>query len=174
MEKLLAEDPGALRLLMTEDLYQLGEEHIPAAATAPLAQPTKQAAPADTPSFSYLGENNKYFLILVDDKKHQHLNSTDRESLLKILQAKGMELRDVAILNVDRHAEATFSSLKEFFVPSRIVFFGMPVQRFGIPALDSNEPGKHENVKLLSTYSFDEMQGDVEKKKAFWNVMKNF
>ncbi|HEY1024315.1 MAG TPA: hypothetical protein VGE26_04065 [Sphingobacteriaceae bacterium] len=174
MEELLAHDPGALRMLMTEDLYLLPENE-PSPAKVPALPAPKAAEPKTEPEvFSYLGENNKYFLILVDDKKHQHLNTPDRESLLKILQAKGLELRDVAILNVDRHPGTRFDRLKDFFVPSRIVFFGMPAQSFGLPQISSNLPEKHEGVKLLTTFSFEEMQGDVEKKKAFWNVMKNF
>jgi len=175
MEKLLAEDFSALRLLMTEDLYKVAEAEI-ALPAAQGSEPVgiKAPEPEETTVFSYLGENNKYFVILVNDQKHQHLNTTDREALLKILQAKGMELRDVAIVNIHNHPRTNFANLKSFFVPSRIVFFGLSAEQFGIPAISANQPGKFQEVQLLSTYSFDEMQSDVNKKKAFWQVMKTF
>lgn len=175
MEKLLADDLSALRLLMTEDLYKVAETHVPVpAAIIPETVVTQATEPEEPTVFSYLGENNKYFVILVNDQKHQHLNTTDKEALLKILQAKGMELRDVAIVNIHKHPGTTFSGLKNFFVPSRIVFFGLSAEQFGIPAISANQPGKFQEVHLLSTYSFDEMQSDVNKKKAFWQVMKTF
>jgi hypothetical protein len=195
MGKLLAEDVAALRILMSEDLYKVtepevaapviqsapdtttGEEDLNRPASSQVIQSGDTTAPdqkAETPGFSYLGENNKYFLILVNDPKHQHLNTPDREVLLKILQAKGMELRDVAILNVNKLPLIRFQDLKSFFVPSRIVFFGLSPELFGIPSMSTNAPGKFENVNMLTTYNFDEMQADINKKKAFWQVMKNF
>lgn len=178
MEKLLVDDPGALRLLMTEDLYRVPEPEIlqPVAETkAAETIPNSSAEPKEEPPvFSYLGENNKYFLILVNDSTHQHLNTADRDTLTKILQAKGMELRDVAIVNVHRHPNLTFAHLKDFFVPARIVFFGLSSQQFGLPAISANQPEKHLETHLLCTFSFGEMQNDINKKKAFWQVMKNF
>lgn len=176
MGKLLAEDLPALRLLMSEDLYRVHEAMPEPAREVPQSsgQEAQGQAPEEAPVFSYLGENNKYFLILVNDPGHQHLNTADREVLLKILQAKGLELRDVAILNAGKFPRVTFSQLKSFFVPSRIVFFGLSPEQFGIPALSTNIPGTHGDVKLLATYTFPEMQADINKKKAFWQIMKNF
>ena len=174
MGKLLAEDLPALRLLMSEDLYRVHEPE-PANAPAPAVPDSAPADPEEeAPAFAYLGENNKYFLILVNDPGHQHLNTADRDVLLKILQAKGMELRDVAIMNTRNLKGVTFARLKNFFVPSRIVFFGLSAEQFGIPALGTNTPGSFEGVKLLTTFNFAEMQADINKKKAFWQVMKNF
>ncbi len=175
MGKLLAEDLPALRLLMSEDLYRVHEAMPePAPEVQRPSGPEAKATQEEAPVFSYLGENNKYFLILVNDPGHQHLNTADREVLLKILQAKGLELRDVAILNAGKFPGVTFPQLKSFFVPSRIVFFGLSAEQFGLPAVSTNIPGKHGDVKLLTTYTFQEMQADINKKKAFWQVMKNF
>ena len=49
-----------------------------------------------TREFSYLGENNKYFLILFNEPNQKDISSIQKETLLKIMSAKGMELRDRA------------------------------------------------------------------------------
>lgn len=179
MSQLQTTDPGALRLLMTEDLFRIREEqpvtqtdnstNLPEPkADLPVIQPD---LPID---YSYLGENNKYFLILVNDQKHTHLNKEHQEMLVKILQAKTMELRDVAILNLNRYPGILFNSLKEFFAPSRVVLFGVDPQTIGLPGMGSNDPQKINDVKTLATYNFEEMKNDVDKKRAFWNVLKSF
>ena len=179
MSQLQTTDPGALRLLMTEDLFCIRKEQ-PVIQTdnsinLPEPKPDSAVIQPDLPiDFSYLGENNKYFLILINDQKHTHLNKEHQEMLVKILQAKTMELRDVAILNLNRYPGILFNSLKEFFAPSRVVLFGVDPQTIGLPGMGSNEPQKINDVKTLATYNFEEMKNDVDKKRAFWNVLKSF
>lgn len=173
MSELLTSDPRALRMLMTEEIFLIKEEQPALPANEP--QPEVSEIPAELPAdFTYLGENNKYFLILVKDEKHPHLNKEHQEMLLKIIQAKGLELRDVAILNLNRYPGIKFKAIKDFFAPSRVVFFGINPQIIGFPAMASNEPQKAEEVKALTTYHFDEMKDDVNKKRTFWNVLKSF
>ena len=174
MSQLLTTDPGALRMLMTEELFLVTETE----SQVPLTPEKKTDPPIPTVElavdFSYLGENNKYFLILVNDDTHKHLNKEHQEMLLKIIQAKGLELRDVAILNLNRYPAISLKALKEFFAPSRLVLFGIDPNVLGLPQLASNEPVAAEDVKTLSTYSFEEMGNDVAKKRTFWNVLKTF
>lgn len=173
MSELLTSDPGALRLLMTEEIFMVKEVQ----PVVPVNEPGPPVI--DTPAdlavdFTYLGENNKYFLILVEDQNHAHLTKEHQEMLLKIIQAKGLELRDVAILNLRRYPGIQLEAIKDFFAPSRIVLFGINPQHIGLPTIASNEPQKAENVKVLSTYHFEEMKNDVNKKRALWNVFKSF
>lgn len=182
MPTLLSHDITALQLLMTEDIYQIGEPELrPETKPEPKLeaeihpQSIEPAAPNPAPvSFNYLGENNKYFLILVDDNTHRELNTPHKEMILKMMQAKGYELRDLAILNLNRHPGTTFSSLKEFFVCNRLAIFGIPPSSIGLPSISSNQAEKYQDVKILASYSLAEMDQDIEKKKQFWAVMKSF
>lgn len=185
MRNLITNNPAALQLLMTDDLYLLKEENIPSEISEPklalkqvLGNPiaANRSIPEikELKDFAYLGENNKYFLIIVDDKTHKDLNAAHKEMLLKIVQAKGLELRDLAILNLDRHKGATFNNLKEFFVCNKIVLFGISPQQIGISTISLNKPEKYQNVKILVTYSLEEMKNEVDKKREFWTVMKPF
>ncbi|WP_306549882.1 hypothetical protein [Daejeonella sp.] len=197
MSTLHTNETNALRLFMTEDIYILEQQPVsseneikiekPTAAekvfiaekTAmseiPVAIPVPDSAVIKKPKeFSYLGENNKYFLILIDDAKNKEINSLQKETLLKIMFAKGLELRDLAILNLDQFPGTNITELKEFFSCSKMVLFGINPQRIELPPISSNKVENHANVMLFSTYNIDEMINDVTKKKDFWAVMKEF
>jgi len=201
MPNLLTQNSNALRLLMTEDLYILpeNEQHLPIkAAQSPEIKsqeaadipveviseipvqevnevlPDKPAESQKVREFTYLGENNKYFLILIDEPKHKNISSIHKETLLKIMSAKGMELRDLAIINLDQYPGATYTDLKEFFSFNKIALFGIDPQKIALSPQSSNQIVKLDSAKIFCTYSIDEMIRDNNKKREFWNVMKDF
>lgn len=195
MSDLLVKDTNALKFFMTEDLYFLPEkeEQKPSEKdeNAPVIEPlvrqeailaeNTQATPEEIKvstkkeiNFSYIGENNKYFLILIEDKKNAEISTTHKETLLKIMSAKGLEMRDLAILNLDKHSDVSFSDLKTYFSCNRIALFGIDPKRISLPSMSSNKIENYTDVKILATFSIDEMINDVAKKKEFWAVMKEF
>lgn len=198
MSNLLTQNSNALRLLMTEDLYILpeNEQLIPAKAEqaleissqeindvqfpeipAPQTEavlPQKHAEPEKIREFNYLGENNKYFLILFNEPNQKDISSTQKETLLKIMSAKGLELRDLAVLNLNQYPGVNYTELKEFFSFNKIVLFGIDPQQISLSPQSSNQVVKLENAKILCTYGIDEMIKDTTKKREFWNVMKDF
>ncbi len=195
MSDLLVKDTNALKFFMTEDLYFLPEkeEQKPSEKdeNAPVIEPlvrqeailaeNTQATPEEIKvstkkeiNFSYIGENNKYFLILIEDKKNAEISTTHKETLLKIMSAKGLEMRDLAILNLDKHPDVSFSDLKTYFSCNRIALFGIDPKRISLPSMSSNKIENYTDVKILATFSIDEMINDVAKKKEFWAVMKEF
>jgi len=197
MSTLHTNEFNALRLLMTEDIYILDQPSASSENSLKLEEPTElekvleaektvipeipAAIPVPEPTeinkakeFTYLGENNKYFLILIDDTKNREISTLHKETLLKIMSAKGLELRDLAILNLDQFPGTNITELKEFFSCGKLVLFGINPQRIAIPAISSNKVENHNNIKLFSTFSIDEMISDVTKKKEFWAIMKEF
>ena len=177
MSNLTTRNIHALRILMTEDLYILPEEEnlIPENAEKIIAKlPEKEAEAPEESIFSYLGENNKYFLILFEEHQHKEMSGQHKETLLKIMSAKGLELRDLAIMNLSQFKSADFKSLKEFFSFNKIVLFGIDPQRISLPNLSLNQVETLENAKILCTFGIEEMINDTLKKREFWNVMKNF
>lgn len=201
MSNLLTQNSNALRLLMTEDLYILPEseqlipaktEHAPEIGSQkendvhsqivpeiPVQQakellPQKAAEPEKTREFSYLGENNKYFLILFNEPNQKDISSIQKETLLKIMSAKGLELRDLAVLNLNQYPGVNYTDLKEFFSFNKIVLFGIDPIEISLASQSSNQVVKLESAKILCTYGIDEMINDTTKKREFWNVMKDF
>lgn len=172
---------------MTEDIYVFKEakpiiSHNPAPELKPetlaYVQPEElnivQEEEVKTLQFNYLGENNRYFLVIIDDKTHPEINTPHKEMLMKVMGAKGLEMRDLAILNLAKYPGATFEQLKEFFSCNKIALFGIDPQRIALPAIPANDPQKHLGVSVLTSFSLDEMSSNVDKKKQFWSVMKNF
>ena len=177
MPKLLTDDPNALRFLMTEDIYNVNEVINPGPGTMDTTiEESKEQIPAEKPGleFAYLGENNRYFLVLVEDNSRKELSNEHKEMLLKIMSAKNLELRDLAIVNLALYPKATFSELKEFFSCNRIVLFGINPQKIGLPAIASNKAEKYMDVKVLPGFSLEEMSSNTDKKREFWSVMKGF
>jgi hypothetical protein len=199
MSNLLSQNSNALRLLMTEDLYILPEkEQVQIITKAPNSEINKQVVSTsaqpeaevpvqkskeliETPvpnkaikEFNYLGENNKYFLILFNEPTQKDIGSIQKETLLKIMTAKGLDLRDIAVLNLFQYPGARFDDLKEFFSFNKIVLFGIDPQQIALSSQSANQVIKVEGTKVISTYSIDEMIKDTTKKREFWNVMKDF
>lgn len=188
MSNLLSHNQAALKMLFTEDIYFIRESvSMPVAqpeviAEVKMATPLKPVEESPKPEvktsaqtdFEYLGENNKYFLVLIDDKIHTRINPVHQEMLLKVMSAKKLELRDLAILNISRYPDLKFNALKTFFSCSRMLMFGVSPADIGIPPVKANTIGSAGTVKVLATYSLEEMRNDADKKREFWNVMKNF
>jgi hypothetical protein len=199
MSNLLTHNSNALRLLMTEDLYILPEkEQVQKINVLPPTEINDQVAnnsaqtlvdipvqkskePIEKPviaktlkEFIYLGENNKYFLILINEPNQKDISSIQKETLLKIMSAKGLELRDLAVLNIHQYPEVKFDDLREFFSFNKIVLFGIDPQQIALSSQSANHVIKMGSAKVLSTFSIDEMITDTTKKREFWNVMKDF
>lgn len=201
MSTLHSNEFNTLSLLLTEDIYILDKKAVPQAdkpiesekiqvsekteqtekllsTPSPNIEPIKKSAeivePRKTQEFNYIGENNKYFLILIDDASAKEISSIHKEMLLKIMAAKGLELRDLAVLNLSLFPDTKIQELKEFFSCNKLVLFGINPQRIALPSISSNKVESHQSIKLFSTYSMDEMINDVNKKKEFWAIMKDF
>ena len=169
-------------MLFTEDIYMIPEQevmmpvHIPAPVEEVKAEIKVESELSAAPKkdFEYLGDNNKYFLVLIDDKIHTRINPAHQEMLLKVMAAKKLELRDLAILNISRYPDAKFNELKSFFSCSKVLLFGVSPQEVGLPSINLNKAGTAGSVKVLATHSLEEMRNSPDKKREFWNVMKNF
>ncbi len=166
MPGLISTDQNAMRFLMTDDIYIFDETPSPE---------VKDDTGSSTPlSFRYLGENNKFFLIVIHDSQTEGISPAAAETILKITTAKGMELRDLALMNLNDHPGATFTQLRDFFSCSKLCLLGIDPQLLHLPAVTPNVPYDHLGVQILSSFSLPEMDGNTDKKRAFWNVMKNF
>ena len=181
MHTLRTNNPSALKCLLTEDLYLISkskdliEEKEGKSMGTDLSDGSKtQTTEKKDLYFDYLGENNTYFLILIEDKKHPQIASTTLETLLKIMHAKGLALKDLAILNSANYPNARIEDLKAFFACTKLALLGINPQQLGLPSLAANQPEVCQNVKIMASYSLAEMDANQDKKREFWNVMKKF
>ncbi len=122
--------------------------------------------------FDYLGENNKYILIIVNNENEKFLNKLDLAFLLKIMSAKKWVLEDVAIVNMAKYANLDFEDLKTYFACSKIVTFGFNPAVLNIVGAVANQKTMYKNVAVLGTWDLPKLQADVPKKTIFWNQLK--
>lgn len=163
MSEMKASDPVALQYLMTEDIYLISEEQIPQ---------TSEDGTETNLIFNYLGENNKFMLLLIQEDSHPNLRSNELEALANILGAKRMSLKDVAIVNQRKYSTSSWKEFKTYFACSSIVLFGIDPPEVKIRTLPKNAITDFEGMQVLFTYSFSEMLNNVDKKREFWNQMK--
>jgi len=181
MSNLLVQDQAALRMLFGEDLYLVSKKVSEASDVSDdksnalkNPEPIQDTRKTSATEFEYLGDNNKYFLILINDPIHTRISQVHQEMLMKVMSAKKLELRDLAIVNISRYYEADFNALKAFFTCSKLVLFGMDPKKIGLPAFALNKTEQKGHVNILATYGLEEMRNSPDKKREFWNVMKNF
>ena len=170
MSALITKNKIALQYLMTDDLYSID---LPEESNHVAEGPGIEKLVIEQPTvFNYLGENNRYMLIVIHNPKNEFLSAIHLEMLSKILAGKKMELRDVAILNLNAYPTANFSQLKAFFAFKNLVLFGINPSQIGLSELGNNETIQIEQSTVLATFSLAEMESDDEKKRKFWNQMK--
>lgn len=174
MSILRTTNPLALQYLMTDDIYAI--QDTPALSTAsPILQVPETVDIPAAPSldyFEYIGENNKYILIVIDDPAHANLPPKELEALLNILKAKKQELKDVAILNLHKYPTATFNSLKDFFACNSLILFGINPSQLQLEQIQANQISTIGQTRILATFSFTEMLDNLDKKRVFWEEMK--
>ncbi len=181
MDSLKTNHPLALSFLFNEDLYILkddmviNEEQTENSTTAAEPVLEKQETPKPgKPIFEYIGENNKYILIIVKDPSQKFLNAKELEFLLKILSAKKLDLKDIAIINTESYASLDFKDLKEYFALSKILTFGINPASLNITGISANKAGEYNGVKILGTWTLAQLEADVKKKTTYWNELKTF
>ena len=170
---MLTEHAAAFRILMDDDLYLTKEDWFkentfvasPAAEESAGTLPTEEI---NIPKFEFSGKNLKNFLILTDET----LQENHLKALESTLSRKQMSLDDVAVVDLSNYRNTNFEQLNAVFMPQKLVFFGLKPETLGLPTTELNQIGTYADYQILYTYSFNEMLGNKEKTKAFWEPMK--
>ena len=134
----------------------------------------KNIEKSQTTDYKYLGENNKYILVVVKEPSFDFLKQDDLGFLLKILAAKKLELKDVAIINTDKYLSLNFDDLKAFFAFSKVITFGINPQILQIEDAVANKKSIFKETQILVTWSLAILQQDEKKKAIFWDMLKSF
>ena len=181
MENLQTDNLMALSFLIDEEIYVVKNEFQNTAPQLEVIAPEKEeipipVAPILSPQkdFLYLGDNNKYILIIVKEPAVDFLKRDDLAFLVKILAAKKLELNDVAIINTEKNGPIHFDALIDFFACSKIITFGINPKSLEITGAVANKKSTFKNTPILGTWALAILQQDVSKKTTFWNEFKTF
>lgn len=195
MENLkVTNEATALVTLLTETLYKVdnwetnsGNNYSDKQSVALAAEPERVSAPAENPIqvtqeksatptyFDYLGENNKYVLVLVNYPDSKHITDKDKEFFLKVISALKLTIDDVAVLNYAHYAAADINALKEYFSCSRIITFGLPPSSAVFRNLNMQDYSVTNvyGVSLLpASDTLRIIESDKNKKIVLWNALK--
>jgi hypothetical protein len=142
--------------------------------TVPIIPKEEPNATPSKPEYKYLGDNNKYILIIVNEPNSDFLNKKDLAFLTKILGAKKLDINDVAIVNLAKYQSLDFDQLKSFFGFSKLITFGINPKILNVEGAVSNKNSIYKDVAVLGTWHLSVIDGDVNKKTTFWNELKIF
>lgn len=123
-------------------------------------------------TYSFLGENKKNVLVLVNDNNHDYAGKDEIELLQNMLRACKFSLNDVAIVNLKKD-KAELTGLKQFFSPAKVIVFGSSILDF---------PKGNHPVQLLQREGLDFLVGpdlssfikDPPLKKPLWEKLQVF
>ncbi len=168
---LLSTNSAVLAALLGSDVYLISEPSISSEQEAIISS---DQTPASV-HYNYLGENNKYILILIDQPlKSEIIAAKDLLLLEKTLAALKLELRDVAIVNLQQCEELHFKSLKEFFSCNNVLGFGIELAKIGIEKeVAVNTVFRIEDCPFLLASSLEELSNNQAQKVIWWSAMKS-
>jgi hypothetical protein len=189
MNSIKTQNPIALSLLINEDIYIISDIIEPSVLliekdgeketekSTQYILPTVQELPIadlipEKPAYKYLGDNNKSILIMVNEVEADILKKDDLLALNKMLAARKLEHKDVAILNIQKNTHLSFKELKDFFGFNKLLLFGINPKDLNISGIVANQIGEFLNTPILGTWHIKQMQADEKKKLTFWTEMK--
>ncbi len=160
-----------LPYFITEDIYVVSERG--AEIIAPIEEATVVAESTPeyiAPSIKYKGENRKGILILVENNEGEYLNSEDEIFLSKILQAVGIQLYDIALVNVN-----TVESINQLLEIKHTTVIAFTTKYAEINEKISNELYQiqtQEKVQILLAHPLHEISQEKEKKIKLWKQLQ--
>lgn len=169
MEEMITNNPLALSYLLSDDIYQLNDQPAPT-LTAGQTDGDHQQEMSSLFS-SYEGGNGRSVLFLHSTSGSESLLPQDKEAFLKILAARGWTINDIALLNISG-LSCKLRQLKDFFACNALVLLGGDPSLIGLKEVKQHATHEYEGLKLLCTYSFDEMHNNNDMKRVFWNEIK--
>jgi hypothetical protein len=192
-------NPEALRMLFTEDIYLLQEPDFtyssalieplagiePVAPVEPVAEiemsteveATEPVAEIEVvvspePSFAYKGLNARNILILVYDEVNEVTTPEGREVLKNIVKSKDLSGNDFALVNYAAYPTASFEALSTFFNSKIIFAFGVSPLQLGLDDYPIHRLIEHQGVQVIFSADLHQMSSEKALKIALWACLK--
>lgn len=179
MSRLLTKNPIAIRQLMSETIFQSNEvdekvesqEAKDASASVESLESNeaiKDEKLVEKEELSYWGNNEKGILFLVDNSEANFFSEQAQDAFLKTLAALRLSLSDVAVINLYPQS-FSISDIQQQLKFNTIVYSTGLGTDYGATF---NQVFKEGGKSMLVTYTFEEMLTSNDKKRAFWNAIK--
>lgn len=162
----MIEHPAAFQFIINEDIYLLPQDKINPGKKSVRKEETPQV------TFNYKGNNKKQLLILTHYTDEEFIAGEHFTALQSILNRKGYDTDDIAILNIARHT-TDISAIKAHFLPLKMLILGQNALPAGMPSVSFNQLQQIESINVLHSFSFKDMMTNTDNKRTFWEQMKN-
>ncbi len=178
------ENPLAFSFILQDDIYLLNADKVQYSTPVTLIQENILAEPEvaypsappetvkESLSLNYLGGNKKNFLVIAHYPEYDFMHDKHLAALESTLGRLGFSIEDIGIINYAKYQDIKFDVLVDCFNPHKLLVLGEPSQPAGIAGLELNKQKQLDNCVALLTFSFDDMMENNEKKKIFWEQMK--
>jgi hypothetical protein len=132
-------------------------------------QKTKNAAPMPSSAgLPFLGNNKQQVIILVKEPVAPYINDESLNFLTKVLQAVGLSMADVAILNAQQQ-NISFNDLQKQLKAQKVMLFNMPTHEIGLPIVFPHfQVQSHAGCMYMCAPSLSQIENDIPTKKQFW------
>ncbi len=134
----------------------------------------KTESSATHSSVKFLGNNSRHITLLVDNRNQPWLPEELFSLLTKILQACGLSMDDVALVNVASLPQKDLSGILEQLATEKLILFGSSFREWTKQRLEKNQINRLEGCPCLFSDSLQELKDNAQLKKAFWQTLQQF
>ena len=125
------------------------------------------------PILSYLGNNQKAVVIIVDDGTAIYLPDDELNFLLGILTACKLTMADIALLNYCRNPGITYQDIFQQLHAQKIFLFGIMPAALQLPLQFPHYQVQHYNNQVyLSSPGLAAIKDDKNEKTKLWTCLK--
>lgn len=119
------------------------------------------------PALESEGEFQKKVLII----SNRHLLYNDYVFLLKVLEAVGLKMPDICLLNLERNNHYQFPEIIGNLKPVKILGFGLNQDEL-IPDAEKYQVLGFGKSKVIFSHSISEIPGNPDHRRNLWNALK--
>ncbi len=163
--------PGLLAGLYEKSLVGSGQKQEPAKVTD---KPLPENSPGGTTGLKkedwrFLGNNTRRILVIVQHAGLTHLPDDELKLLTGILEACGLSLEDVAIVNRDQYADKNYADFYSRFQSKYVFLFGVEPAAFGLPMQFPHfQAQRFGDSQFLHAPALGDMKDDKVLKSKLW------
>jgi len=134
-------------------------------------KPTGEKSTAS--SISFLGDNKKRIALLVYSPESIYLPDEELNFLLGILTACKLSMMDIALINISKNPELSYTDIAEQIKAEKVFLFGLNPEVLKLPLQFPHYQLQHYNNQVyLSSAPLNKLQTDKQEKLKLWNSLK--
>jgi hypothetical protein len=122
----------------------------------------------------FLGSNQKNIAVLVNAAETIYLPDDELNFLLGILNACKLSMADIALINVSKNEQLTYTDISEQLKAEKLLLFGLGTEVLKLPLQFPHYQVQHFNSQVyLSSVSLSDLQKNKDEKMKLWNCLKS-